>query len=135
MTPDDQAAIQFLAELQRLADPTQPAGLRITIRNAEGDYIGDAVLPTPSAQHAVQAVSAMADYHDRDRETFDAGAMIDGLDPRALADLEDHFAEVDLVALTKAVLDDTAPRRRLAVTHAIDDMLGHLPHQDTEGEL
>ncbi|MFD7867343.1 hypothetical protein [Streptomyces sp. NPDC059783] len=95
MDSNDQAAIQFLTELQRLADPTQPAGLRITVRNAEGDYIGDAVLPTPGAQHAVQAVSAMADFHDRDRDAFNAGTTIDGLDPRALADLEDHFADVD----------------------------------------
>ncbi|THA29208.1 hypothetical protein E6R18_25195 [Streptomyces sp. A1277] len=95
MSPDDLHALRFLAELQRLADPTQPAGLRITVRSADGDYIGDAILPTPGAQHAVQAVSAMADFHDRDRDLFNAGTTIDGLDPRALADLEDHFADVD----------------------------------------
>ncbi|MFJ2279251.1 hypothetical protein ACIOEZ_34445 [Streptomyces sp. NPDC087866] len=95
MSPDDLHAIQFLAELQRLADPNQPAGLRITVRNADGDYIGDAVLPTPGAQHATQAVSAAADFHDRNRDLFNTGTTIDGLDPRALADLEDHFAEVD----------------------------------------
>lgn len=102
MDTNDQNALRFLAELQRLADPTQPAGLRITVRSADGDYIGDAILPAPGAQHATQAVSAMADFHDRDRDTFNAGTTIDGLDPRNLADLEDHFAEID----PRSYLDD-----------------------------
>lgn len=120
MDANDQVAIQFLAELQRLADPTQPAGLRITVRNAEGDYIGDAVLPTPGAQHAAQAVSAAADFHDRDRDAFNAGTTIDGLDPRTLADLEDHFAEVD----PKSYLDDVfAGRDAKASALAYQDLI------------
>ncbi|WP_331728811.1 hypothetical protein OG693_39470 (plasmid) [Streptomyces sp. NBC_01259] len=93
MNPNDQAALRLLAELQRLADPTQPAAVRVTIRSAEGDYIGDAVLPTPAAGHAVQAVSAMADYATR--RPADFTPVPDTLDPLLVAAIEDHFADVD----------------------------------------
>lgn len=93
MTPNDQNALRLLAELQRLADPTQPTAVRVTIRSAEGDYIGDAVLPNPAAGRAVQAVSAMADYATRRPADFSPIPNI--LDPHLVADIEDHFADVD----------------------------------------
>ncbi|MEU9947082.1 hypothetical protein [Streptomyces sp. NPDC047939] len=52
------------------------------------------------------------------------------------ADVQDHFDNLDLDALTNTVLNDTAPADRLTVIRAIDDMFGHIPHWDAQdGEL
>lgn len=55
--------------------------------------------------------------------------------PELAAELADAFNQVDLVALTKAVLDDTAPENRRTVTRALDDLFGDIPTEDdTEAE-
>lgn len=95
MSPDDLHALQLLAELQRLANPDQPAAIRITIRSAGGDYIGDALLPTPGAMHATQAVSAVADYATRCPNDFTPNQGAEGLDPLLIAQLEDHCIGLD----------------------------------------
>lgn len=100
MSPDDLHALQLLAELQRLADPTQPTAVRITIRSADGDYISDVALPAPGAGHATQAVSAVADYAQRDPEAFTP--PVADLDPLLIAAIEDHFDQVD----PESYLDD-----------------------------
>ncbi|WP_460074098.1 hypothetical protein [Streptomyces sp. YKOK-I1] len=51
----------------------------------------------------------------------------DGLDPLALADLAAYFDGLDLTELTRAVLDETRPEDRLAVTRALDSMFGDIP--------
>lgn len=91
MSPEDLHALTLLAELQRLADPDQPTAVRITIRSAEGDYIGDVALPAPGAGHATQAVSAVADYADRVPADFTPAT----LDPLLVADIDDHFDGID----------------------------------------
>lgn len=83
MDTNDQAALRLLAELQRLTDPNQPTAARVTIRSAAGEYLGEAPIPVPAIGHAAMAVSAMADYANRPA------------DPRMVADIEDHFADVD----------------------------------------
>ncbi|MFE7077256.1 hypothetical protein ACFU96_44945 [Streptomyces sp. NPDC057620] len=55
-----------------------------------------------------------------------------GLDPLALADLLDHFDGLDLTALTQAVLATALPENRIAVTRAVDDLLGDIPVPDSE---
>ncbi|MFI5877081.1 hypothetical protein ACIBAH_32425 [Streptomyces sp. NPDC051445] len=51
----------------------------------------------------------------------------DGLDAEAIADLTDLFDDLDLVGLTRAVLDTTPPEDRVTVTRALDDVLGDIP--------
>ncbi|QIB49578.1 hypothetical protein G3H79_40840 (plasmid) [Streptomyces aureoverticillatus] len=48
-------------------------------------------------------------------------------DPRTLADLTDYFDGLDLTDLTRAVLEETRPVDRVAVTRALADMVGDIP--------
>ncbi|MFE1927546.1 hypothetical protein ACFW91_33950 [Streptomyces asoensis] len=50
-----------------------------------------------------------------------------GLDAETIADLTDLFEDLDLVDLTRAVLDNTQPQDRARVTRALDDVLGDIP--------
>ncbi|MFD9394777.1 hypothetical protein ACFWBB_29785 [Streptomyces sp. NPDC060000] len=50
-----------------------------------------------------------------------------GLDAETIAVLTDLFEELDLVDLTRAVLDTTRPEDRAVVTRALDDVLGDIP--------
>ena len=113
MNADDLHALQLLAELQRLADPTQPAALRITIRSAEGDYIGDIALPAPGAGHATQAVSAVADYAERTPTDF----APTGIDPFLEAELEEYC-----IGLDTDLLVSMDPREAVA---AFDEVTGY----------
>ncbi|MFJ9026506.1 hypothetical protein ACIRPU_42165 [Streptomyces sp. NPDC102259] len=49
-----------------------------------------------------------------------------GLDAETIAELTDLFEELDLVDLTRVVLDTTRPEDRGAVIRAIDDVLGDI---------
>ncbi|MFG2284039.1 hypothetical protein ACGFNQ_35805 [Streptomyces asoensis] len=50
-----------------------------------------------------------------------------GLDAETIADLTDLFEDLDLVDLTRAVLDSTQLQDRARVTRALDDVLGDIP--------
>ncbi|MGW7283965.1 hypothetical protein ACWGH4_00440 [Streptomyces sp. NPDC054847] len=56
------------------------------------------------------------------------------VDPLLIAAIEDHFDQVDTIALTGEVLHAVMPQARMLVTRAIDDMFGHIP-TDTDGDL
>lgn len=62
------------------------------------------------------------------------GSLPPEVDPLLIAAIEDHFDQVDLIALTDTVLTAAMPNDRMLVTRAIDDMFGHIP-TDTDGEL
>jgi len=49
------------------------------------------------------------------------------VDRQTIAELADHFDGLDLTELTRAVLDETRPEDRLAVTRALDDLFGDIP--------
>ncbi|MEU9413561.1 hypothetical protein AB0E08_48825 [Streptomyces sp. NPDC048281] len=49
------------------------------------------------------------------------------LDPLALADLTAYFGALDLIELTRDVLNATRPEDKVAVTRALDDLLGDIP--------
>jgi hypothetical protein len=44
-----------------------------------------------------------------------------------VADLIDLFDGIDLIDLTRTVLNETRPEHRIAVTRALDDMFGDIP--------
>ncbi|WP_399553841.1 hypothetical protein OG473_39915 (plasmid) [Streptomyces anulatus] len=144
MNADDHARAQdFLDELYRLngadtlGNPTQTPATRIQVRTADGTLIGEALLSARSTDEAALAISAVAEYALVMPADYQAGrTTTPELDPLLVADLEDHFADVDLDDLTRQTLNQAQPSERLAVTRAIDDMFGHIPHWDAEdGEL
>ena len=119
MSPEDLHALTLLAELQRLTNPDQPTAVRITIRSAEGDYIGDVALPAPGVGHTTQAVSAVADYATRTPQDFTPNQGAEGLDPLLVADFEHHCIGLDpeyLMAM--AVID---PGQAVAAFDEITD--------------
>lgn len=157
--------LNLLAELQRLTTDGADTAVRLTLRTATGEFIGDVPLPDMNAEALTDTVRSLADMAEKpaalpydtpvvyevtdDAIQADLAALKDDfqaqlgqgvpapaeLDPLLIADLQDHFDGLDLVALTGAVLSTVAPADRMRATLAIDDVLGHIPTQDLDGEL
>lgn len=84
----DMRALALLAQLHRLNGPG-PDTVRITVRTATGEYLGEGALNAVNADAAIESLQAVGDHND-------SGAVhpyTEGLDPLLVADLEDHFAE------------------------------------------
>ncbi|WP_030756614.1 hypothetical protein [Streptomyces sp. NRRL F-5135] len=112
MDANDLHALSYLAQLQRLtpADSTENA-VRITLRNAAGEYIGEAPLPADAVKSLTDATEVIADYRQANplipytltNGTEGTAPELDipdvpvdsELDPELVADLEDHFAAID----------------------------------------
>lgn len=145
MSTDDHARAQdFLDELYRLngadtlGNPTQTPATRIQVRTADGQLIGEALLSARATEEATLAISAVAEYALTMPADYQAGrgTPTPKVDELLMADIEDHFASVNLDDLTRTALNGAAPADRMAITRAIDDMFGHIPHWDAEdGEL
>jgi hypothetical protein len=149
MDSNDLQALELLAQLQRLTPAGDETAMRITVRNAKGEWIGDAPLSARAAAALTGATESTANYRDCPDPidyTLLAAAVDDSVstaeaiawdtnlhepgtypDPLIVAQVEDHFDGVDLIALTDAVLSSVAPADRMRATRAIDDMLGHIP--------
>ncbi|GGZ82741.1 hypothetical protein [Streptomyces rubiginosohelvolus] len=144
-TADDHARAQaLLDELYRLngadtlGNPTQTPATRIQIRTADGQLVGEALLSARSTDETTLAIGAVAEYALVMPADYQAGrgTPTPKVDDLLMADIEDHFADLDLDDLTRTALNGAAPSERLAVTRAIDDMFGHIPHWDAEdGDL
>ncbi|MFF7987012.1 hypothetical protein ACFZDK_49400 [Streptomyces sp. NPDC007901] len=123
------AAVQALAEALT-ALPHQPGdqpGIRLVIGPVDDNALdlthGHIIDITPATTHelarAVTAMTAMlASLPPQDAIS---------LDPLTIAELTDYFDDLDLTELTRAVLDETRPEDRLAVTRALDDLFGDIP--------
>ncbi|MFG2540649.1 hypothetical protein ACGFU4_35965 [Streptomyces sp. NPDC048511] len=101
---DDQtkAALRLLAELQRLngadtlSNPNQTPAVRVTIRTANGEFIGEALLNPRAADEAANAAGVVAEYATAMPADYQAGRTVTPeLDPFLVADIEDTFADVD----------------------------------------
>lgn len=144
--------------------PGETAAL-MTVRSATGDWIGEVRLSEKAAEALTDGVMSIADYAEQpDALPYDAPVVYELADPRVqtdlealkdafqaqlgrgvpataqldpgtLADLQDHFDGLDLTALTGDVLNTVAPADRMRATLAIDDVLGHIPTQDLDGDL
>lgn len=68
-----------------------------------------------------------------DRELYDAAAAVARQNLLGKA-VDAAFDAIDLTQLTSAVLDETAPQDRAAVTHALDAMFGDIPTEDDQQE-
>jgi hypothetical protein len=68
-----------------------------------------------------------------DRELYAAAAEVAQNNQVARA-VDTVFAALDLTQITTAVLNETAPQDRDAVTHALDAMFGDVPTEDDPQE-
>ncbi|MFF7631443.1 hypothetical protein [Streptomyces cyaneofuscatus] len=109
-TADDRARAQaLLDELYRLngadtlGNPNQTAATRIQVRTADGQLVGEAILSARSTDETTLAISAVAEYALVMPADYQAGRTPEvTLDPLLIADIEDHFAEID----PESYLDD-----------------------------
>jgi hypothetical protein len=113
VTPEELHALSLLAELQRLADPAQPDAVRITIRSATGEYLGETTIPALGLEHTTNAVSAVADYAERFPEDFNPTVI----DPLLEADLEEYCIGLNVDKLIATARTD--PQRAVADFDAI----------------
>ncbi|MEU6885564.1 hypothetical protein ABZ918_10200 [Streptomyces viridosporus] len=78
---------------------------------------------TPARAHQLaDAIDTLNCRLDDDRPDGDIV-----LDPQTIADLTDLFDDIDLINLTRTVLNATRPEHRPQVTRAMDDMFGDIP--------
>ncbi|MFE6126752.1 hypothetical protein ACFQ6Q_00545 [Streptomyces sp. NPDC056437] len=143
--------VALMTQLLRLGlqpDATEPAAMHVEVRSSDGQFMGAIPLAGMTAEALTDAVRSLADYRDcpdnpyaqpgdmPDAELQILDATVTDLHPAGVADIEDHFADLDLVGLTGKVLSSVAPSDRLRATLAIDDMFGHIPTQDDlDGDL
>ncbi|MFG2677023.1 hypothetical protein [Streptomyces sp. NPDC048445] len=146
MADNTSIAQQLLAALHNLdmadlaANPTGQPVARISIRTMGGEFVGELQLGQRAAEETTNAASAVAEYALAMPADYQAGRTAptanSELHPMAAAELIDMFDSLDLVTLTKTVLNAAAPTDRLAATKAIDDVFGHIPHPGVEdGDL
>lgn len=112
MDTHDKAALRLLAELHALdaadtqSNPNPDPAVRVTIRTASGEYLGEALLNLRAADEAATAVSAATGfalddpdrYQERRRAHLDSAPAPEpaaDLDPLLTAAIEDHFADID----------------------------------------
>jgi hypothetical protein len=111
----DRTALDLLAQLQRLAGADGETGLRLTIRSADGDYIGEVKLPAKAGESLTGAVDTVASYAGLPPlESYNIVDLTSGLHPDAVNELEAHFGSVDpksyLADLVAADNEDAAER-------------------------
>lgn len=61
-------------------------------------------------------------------------AQFAATNPELAADIASAFTGIDLTALTRTVLDDTAPEHRMAVTRALDSMFSDADEEAEDDE-
>lgn len=138
---------ELLTELQKLnpaltGDTDHPIAGRLNLRAGNGHMVGgDALLSEPALEALVDAMKSLNAYaatqpqaaqDDDTLRIFDA--TVTEARPETIAEITDLYADLDLPALTTAVLNDVPPGDRLRTTFAIDDMFGHIP-TDQDGDL
>ncbi|MFD3516238.1 hypothetical protein [Streptomyces sp. NPDC058657] len=96
----DALALALLAQVHRL-NGTGPAAVRVILRSAEGEYLGEAALNGEDTRAVIESVQAVADHNDYAPNI----PYTDGLDPLLVADIEDHFASIDPAAFLGEIVD------------------------------
>jgi hypothetical protein len=130
MDNDDLQALELLAQLQRLTTAGDDTAMRLTIRNAKGEWIGDIPLSGRAAAALTEATESTANYADRPAaidyspltgtdgsvSTAEAIAWDSNLhdpgtfpDPLLIAQVEDHFTSLDPLSLLGEVMASDRP--------------------------
>lgn len=90
MTPQELRALELYHQLTNLSPDNGETAARITIRAADGRLVGDVRLNGQDLDALTDAVVSLNAYARDERDNAQQ------LHPDALADLEAHFASVDL---------------------------------------
>lgn len=103
MTDNEMRALALFHQLVALSPDDGDTDLRITIRLADGRFMGDVKLSRKDVEAATDALAAVNDYakaeQDDRAEMAALGELMAAdqeLHPEALASLEAHFASIDL---------------------------------------
>lgn len=99
MTNDEMRASALYQDLKNLSPDDGQTAARVTIRLADGRYVGDILLSPRDLDALNIALPSLADYARDMRDDTDpdlAPAVTEQLHPDALADLEAYLAAVDL---------------------------------------
>lgn len=92
MDLNDLRAIELVRQLQALSPEDAETAVRITVRNATGRLVGEALLTEEAAAALTDAVHSMNEYA---ADTEAEQPSTPDLDPLLIASIEDHFDTVD----------------------------------------
>ena len=90
MTNDEMRALELYHQLLALSPDDGETAARVTIRAADGRLVGDVLLNSRDLEAATDALVSLNAYAQDERDNAQQ------LHPDALADLEAHFASLDL---------------------------------------
>lgn len=94
MTPQEIRALALFTQLANLSpDDAGQADARITIRLGDGKFMGDVLLSARDMEALTDAITSLNRYA---RDLRDGDTATEQLHPDALADIEAHFAAIDL---------------------------------------
>ncbi|MGV4890713.1 hypothetical protein ACSR0Z_29835 (plasmid) [Streptomyces viridosporus] len=124
------ALAEALTSLGHQAAPGPGRSIRIHLGPAETlgtdlEHCHSIDLTPARAHQLADAIDSLNCRLDDDRSDGDIV-----LDPQTIADLTDLFDDIDLIDLTRTVLNATRPEQRPQVTRAMDDMFGDVPAPD-----
>lgn len=118
--PDDIRLVDLLRQLQALSPEGAETAGRIILRDANGAYVGEALVDSKALEAAAAALQSVNDVHASDiaEAQREALADIDGapagpaaptvdLDPMLQAELEEHFIGLDADHLMAMAASDT----------------------------
>jgi len=141
---NDQAADRLMAALYELSYRGRISitpDIRIVAcpsdRNPEGPRpLCAAGLSVEMAELLAQAIEQLLITIDTAGAPVDPTAAADFArsNPELAEDIASAFTGIDLTELTRAVLDDTDPQNRMAVTRALDAMFGDVTDQEAEDD-
>ncbi|MEU5976349.1 hypothetical protein [Streptomyces sp. NPDC047315] len=121
---DDVRLVDLLRLLQELSPEGAATACRITLRDAAGDYVGEALLDSRALEAAVEALASLVAYRDAGVDGPLPVALTelepdDDLDPRLEADLEEYCIGLNCGELMGLAAAD--PARAVA---AFDEITG-----------
>ena len=90
MTNDEMRALELYHQLLALSPDDGETAARVTIRAADGRLVGDVLLNSRDLEAATDALVSLNAHAQDERDNAQR------LHPDALADLEAHFASLDL---------------------------------------
>ena len=90
MTNEEMRALELYHQLVNLSPDNGETAARVTIRGTDGRLVGDVLLNSRDLEALADAVTSLNAYAQDERDAAQQ------LHPDALADLEAHFASIDL---------------------------------------
>ncbi|WP_399559253.1 hypothetical protein OH809_44945 (plasmid) [Streptomyces sp. NBC_00873] len=95
--------LALLAELQQLSPADAKTAARLTVRNADGDFIGEALLSDKAVAALTDSTVSMNSYLENERATAVPGTDID---PDLEAEFEEYCIGLDTDLLMSMAAQD-----------------------------